>query len=144
MVQRRRLRDTTQLIKESLPVMLTDGEVLAHADRAARLQSEYNDRDEALKAHSKAAKAELETIESERNAALRKVRERREFRQVDVEVSYGFAENTVKYTRRDTGEVYHERAMTNDERQTQLFEVGIPDDTPQEERGRALADDAEA
>lgn len=108
---------------EMLPVPLTDDELLAHADRAARLQGQADHEAEALRDEMKERRAEIEELRTQAREALRLVRERREDRRVEVEVVYEYAANAVVLVRLDTGEQVRQRPMTADERQEALFKV---------------------
>lgn len=123
MARRRRLQNHTKRELRMLSTPLTDEEVLVYAERAAGLQEQLGDKLDALRAAQKAAKAEIEEIERERNALLYKVSARREDREAEVEIVYKWRANRVITTRTDTGQIVEDRVMTHDERQTTIFDL---------------------
>lgn len=111
-----RTRETT----ESLKVDLTQDEwneaSTSLADGISEIHSIEN-KEASIKAQIKSEKTACEA-KIERLRGL--VSNRYEYRTVPVEVQYDYSEGKVRKVRLDTGEIFHEREMVGDERQSSL------------------------
>lgn len=110
---------------QQLAVALKSSEILERADRAAHLLSDRDAKENRLDDERKAAKAEISTMETEIRRLSAEVREKVTMRDVDCERQYHYDSKLVKDVRKDTGEVFFERGMTEVECQQQFdFEEG--------------------
>jgi hypothetical protein len=86
------------------PVALTEGELAAHAKKAAAARAKVSE----YEAHKKAAadhwKAKIELAENERDGLLDAIADGTEERMVEVVETFNFRLNTVTVTRVDTNE----------------------------------------
>lgn len=103
---------------------LTEDEIRDRAFRAGQIDQDIqiaeDEFDEAKKDH----KTTVGWLESARRTLLREIREKQTRRDVTCDVVKVYSPDfQVITTRRDTGEVVHQRAMTNEERQAQLFGI---------------------
>lgn len=73
--------------------------------------------DEAEKARHKAAKADIEEMETERARLQAIVRAKKEKRQIEVEIRIDYAANARRIYRLDSGDLVSERALEPEERQ---------------------------
>ena len=80
---------------ERLPVRLTIEEIAAYADMAARTRAEADLREADRALRNKLEREAIEGLEAEMREHLRKVREKREDRDVECEERMVFASNTV-------------------------------------------------
>ena len=108
------------LEKRFLPVPLTLTEKLEMGDSLVKLLGEASDIEAELAQDKLRAKEQLGLNEGKRNDVVHMLRRGSVDREIEVEIELDFQAGKVSYTRRDTGEVYHERPMTYDERQTAL------------------------
>jgi hypothetical protein len=107
-----------------LPCPLTDSELLAKGDALANCLRLIEEEKEAQEAEKSAMKERLAGFLLQLGKLRQEVQERREFRDVPVEIRVrSMLEATVAETRVDTGEVIRERFMDDDERQMKLPEV---------------------
>jgi hypothetical protein len=108
---------------EILAVQLTPEEIAAYADMAARTAAEADRRESDRATRNKVERETIELLEGEVRGNLRRVRERREDREVECEEIRNFSVGSIQIVRLDTNEVVRERSMTMEERQEQLFPV---------------------
>lgn len=111
---------------ESLRCALTPLELAERADLAARKVQERDAIEAVRVAASKAAKAQIAELDEEIRALSTQVREKSEYRPVEVREIEHFENNSIGIYRTDTGELIRERAMTSEERQRSLFSVVKP------------------
>ncbi len=104
----------------SLRVNLTTDEVADRANRAAHKLSERDAKEADLKAHTKHAKGVIEALDAELRLLSSEVRQKATYRLTDCERRFNYDTHTVSEVRLDTGEVLHERKMTDSERQMEL------------------------
>ena len=109
---------------EILPVPLTEAELLARGDEAARIQETRDRKDGERDAANKAAKAEIQGLEETLHHLLRQVRRKSEDREVEVLDRRNEDELTMEVVRTDTGEVIRSRPLTPEELQIKLFPAG--------------------
>lgn len=100
---------------------LSEDEIRDRAFRAGQIDQDIQIAEDAFDEVKKEHKAEVGTLESARRTLLREIREKQTRRDVTCDVVKVYSPDfQVITTRRDTGEVVHQRAMTMDERQGQL------------------------
>lgn len=102
----------------SLRCPLTSEEILERADRAAHLLVDIDAKEADLDSAKKQAKADIERLEAEHRALSGQIRDRAEYRNVVCDELHDYRTWKVTITRRDTGEVVDERAMTLAERES--------------------------
>lgn len=110
---------------ETLRVDLTDEEVRARADDAARSYKDAAERSEELQAHSKEERGAIAKLQAEVGQALREVAERAAYRPVDVRKVRNDIGATMDTVRLDSGELVRSRPFTPDERQVGLFPQAV-------------------
>lgn len=114
-------KSNVERYQQLLACDLTPDEIASYADQAARAAELRDQKERAREDANKAAKAEIERLDTDLGEFLKKVRTRKETREVTCERRFIFEENVVRIVRLDTGEVVSERAMTYDERQVVMF-----------------------
>lgn len=114
----------TERYTQSLRVQLTPEEVADRADRAAQKLNERDEKEADMKAATKHAKGVIEEIEAQMRQLSTEVRTRSTYRMVDCERVYDYGRGVVEERRLDTFEVLSSRAMTEAERQRELFQDG--------------------
>lgn len=111
-----------------LPFLLSDHEILLRATDAAKITYEAQLAEVKLEVYVKTAKADLKLLEGNAAALLTQVRERQEYRQVEIDFFHDPGRACVDTIRLDTHEVIETRAMNADEladaRQTKLPGLG--------------------
>ena len=106
---------------ETLPVVLTDIELLDLGQKLAEKHREGRMEEDDQKEAKSAMKERLEGIENEINRLAGLIRERREYRQVEVHEVKDFSRSMVDTLRDDTGELVRTRPMTSEDRTVSLF-----------------------
>lgn len=110
--------------KSRLAVDLTDDEWRSAASRLAALEEQIGEEAE----HQKQVKADLRhrmaQLDAERSTQAMAVRRKSEMRDVPVETWADFARGMAVEVRTDTGVVVHERPLTSEEKQQELFARG--------------------
>ena len=104
----------------SLPVKLTDDEVLALGRRIAELMEQRQSAEALRKSQQKKLKSEIEELDKEiedKRCAIRSCEERR---LVEVELHFDYQRGIVETIRIDTGESVSIRPMDDEERQMGL------------------------
>lgn len=112
----------------TLPVRLSDDELLAYGDEAARRMATADSEEDALRLDVKERKKQIEQKRAQAKDLLRCVREKHEDREVECERVANFGTRQLIVARLDTGEVVQTRALTHDELQGRLFAVRGKDD----------------
>ena len=102
---------------EYLKCELTKDEVAAAANNLAKLLDDYQALEAQLTSIKAEFKAKLEKCDADVRIKQRLVRDKYEHRYVECDVEYNYSTGTVKITRKDTGEIVEERAMTLGEKQ---------------------------
>ena len=127
-----------------LRVILTTTEVAERADRAAHLIAQRDSRADMAKAAAKHAKSEIDELEATIRRLSGEVRDKACYQATACARTFDYQAGKVIETRKDTGEVISERAMTPEERQMS-FEPKKPGDGdgPQGGGGGGLDDDFE-
>jgi len=106
--------------KDSLRCELTTDERVDYGSRQATLLLELSACEDELNTFKATMKSRVAEKEAELKRISENIRNGYVFRQVDIEKKIDFAAEWVTYTRTDTGEIYHQRAMRADERQFAL------------------------
>lgn len=114
--------EKTVVIKDTLPVKLTDAERMQCADALANAIQSTADAKAKKRSIVKNLDREIAEIEQEAIELRDAVATGREYREVIVHRVYDFEKAIVTETRTDTGEVLRSRAMTDDERQQKLLD----------------------
>jgi hypothetical protein len=108
----------------SLPVALTDTELLLRGQTMADLQREIATAEAKKTADAKAAKEEIDTLKGTLSFVSEQVRTKCEYRDVDIIEEKHYDDDTQKHVMRtiraDTGEMVSVRPLTDSERQTEL------------------------
>lgn len=114
----------------SLLCKLTEDEIRDRAFRAGQLDQDIQIAEARFDEAKKDHKATVGGLESARRTLLREIREKQTRRDVTCDVVKVYSPDfQVITTRRDTGEVVHQRAMTMDERQGQLRGINAAEAT---------------
>ena len=100
-------------------------DILEKADRASHLLADRDRRQDEIDNAKKQAKADIERLEAEHRQLNVQIRDRAEYRSVDCDETRNYHTWTVTVTRKDTGEVVDERAMSLDERRTAQTELDL-------------------
>lgn len=114
----------TEVIKEVLPVKLTDEERLDRANDLANAVQKVEDAMRHKKIVNRDATAKVDQAEAVRADLSDVVASGREYRETIVHRVYDYSEGTVIEVRTDTGETLRSRNMTDEERQTSMLEDG--------------------
>lgn len=114
----------TEVIKEVLPVKLTDEERLERANDLANAVQNVEDAKRHKKIVNRDATAKVDEAEAARADLSDVVASGREYREVIVHRVFNYEEGTVIEIRTDTGETLRSRNMTDEERQASLLEDG--------------------
>jgi hypothetical protein len=119
----------TRKDRRFLTCQLTEEEIRAAAEAMARYHDDKQELEEQITSIKAEFKAKIEQCEANIRAQKRLVRDKRETRPVDIEITSNFTDCTVTTTRLDTGEIIEDRKMTGDERQLRITD----DDGPLDE-----------
>lgn len=110
-----------------LPVKLSDSEVLAKSKAAAEKSHVISSLTDAMKDQADDYKARIKEEKAVQARLLQEIGSGSEMRLVEVDVEFFPRSAKAEVTRKDTGEVVLERAMTDEEvkahRQGQLFKI---------------------
>lgn len=106
----------------TLPVLLTDRELLDRGESLALERFARNHCDAQRKAAAAGFKEQLEVFEAEIDRLAGIVREKAEPRPVECRNVRDVARGVVEVMRIDTAEIVESRVMTDLERQTRIFE----------------------
>lgn len=112
----------TEVIKDVLPVKLTDEERMQCADALANALQGIADAKAKKRRIVKDLDKEIAEVEQESIELRDAVATGREYREVIVHRVYDYEKATVTETRTDTGEVIRSRGMTDEERQSTLID----------------------
>ena len=112
----------TEVIKDVLPVKLTDEERMQRADALANALQSINDAKMKKKRIVKDLDKEIAEVEQEAVELRDAVATGREYREVIVHRVMDWEKATVTEHRTDTGEVLRSRGMTDEERQSSLLD----------------------
>lgn len=112
----------TEVIKDILPVKLTDEERMQCADALANALQSASDAKMRKKSIVKNLDREIAEIEQEGVELRDAVATGREYREVIVHRVFDYEKAIVTETRTDTGDVIRSRAMTDEERQSTLLD----------------------
>jgi hypothetical protein len=103
---------------------LTDDEIRDRAFQAGQVDQELEALADRFEVAKKDHKAEVGVREEMRKTLLREIRTKQTTRPVECEIERVYAPAfVVRTVRTDTGELVHERRMTDDERQEKLYEL---------------------
>lgn len=114
--------ERTEVIKDVLPVKLTDKERMECADALANAIQSAADARNKKKSIVKNLDREIAEIDQEAIELRDAVATGREYREVIVHRVFDFEKATVTESRTDTGEVIRSRGMTDEERQATLLD----------------------
>ncbi len=114
------MRETRGVETRTLPVELTDDELLQRGDELARAIQAVREEERHQKAQREAMKDALASLQGDCARLAQVVRERAEPRSVGCRIVHDYAANAVQLVREDTGEVIESRAMSDHERQLGL------------------------
>lgn len=114
----------TEVIKEVLPVKLTDEERLSRANDLANAVQKVEDAKRHKKIVNRDATAKVDEAEAERADLSDVVASGREYREVIVHRVFNYEDGTVFEMRTDTGETLRSRKLTDEERQATLLDDG--------------------
>ena len=103
-----------------LKCVLTDEEILTYSKGLAKKQQDKSQADMEKKAAASFHKEKIERFESEINTVSRNVTNGYEFRDVECEWGYDWADGKARLYRNDTGELVDTRAISEYERQQHL------------------------
>ena len=102
---------------ESLKVELTDEELRTASEEMARAVDDIRELEGQRKATVESFKARIAKAQADCQVNANLVRNKYEFRRVDVERTFDYEHGTVTAVRLDTYEVFESRKMTGQERQ---------------------------
>jgi len=106
----------------TLPVLLTDRELLDRGEALALERFARNHCDADRKAAAAGFKEQLEVFEAEIDRLAGIVREKAEPRPVECKNVRDLDRGVIEVTRLDTGEIVESRVMTEQERQVRMFD----------------------
>lgn len=112
----------TEVIKDTLPVKLTDEERMARADALANSLNGIGEAKARKKRIVKDLDRDIAMVEEEANELRDAVATGREYREVIVHRVMDWEKATVTEHRTDTGEVLRSRGMTDEEKQMNLLD----------------------
>lgn len=107
-----------QSAKINHPFELTKEELLAYGERAAKLEKMIADLEIEKAVTAKTFKERIGGLRAECASLSRLIRDKREYREVDVEEVFNYSEKRVDYQYK--GKVIETREMTENERQLEL------------------------
>ena len=103
--------------ESDLRVILTTEQVAERADRAAHLLAQRDNKVDMAKAAAKQAKSEIDEIDANIRRLGAEVRDKACYQPTPCIRVFDYRRGVVTESRKDTGEVLHERVMTPEERQ---------------------------
>ncbi len=118
--------------------VLTNDEVLELAQRMAMAESSINEKADQLKSVSTTIKAEIATQEGILHSSAEKLRSGYEMRPRDAVVTYD--KGIVKYVDKDTGEIFEERPMTQEEQLRLNSKAPGAEEVPSQEKSEESDD----
>lgn len=120
---------------KNLPTRIPDPELLVRSRRSHELFEEAKKRSDAnekmldhAKAQAKLEEADIEKLEAEARQLLKQVHDGEEYRPTQCERRFIYRTNTYQEVRLDTGATLLERALTPEEAQLELPQVGSATD----------------
>lgn len=113
---------TTEVIKDVLPVQLTQDERMQCADALANALQRVESAKEKKRRIVKDLDREIAEVQQEALELRNNVASGKEYREVIVHRVFDYAKATVTESRTDTGDVLFTRAMTDEERQSKLID----------------------
>lgn len=114
----------TETTTMNLICELTDDEIRDRAFQAGQVDQELDALQARFDALKQEHKAEVAVREEMRKSLLREIRTKQTSRDVECVVERIYSPLfVVRTVRKDTGELVHERRMTDDERQEKLYEL---------------------
>lgn len=119
------MRETRGVETRTLPVTLTDSELLERGDQLARAHQAVTDEEARQKTEKERMKDALGELEGAVRRLARIVRDKAEDRDVECRIVHDYLANAVQVVREDTGEVIESRAMSDHERQLGLPMHGV-------------------
>lgn len=104
---------------------LTEKEILAYGRELAQINQEIASEEDRQSSLKQELKARITGIEARRTEISAKVNRGKELREVQIEVTADFKTDMATEIRMDTGEVYRERPLRDQEKQP-----GLPEGAP--------------
>lgn len=111
-----------QKTKEHLKCELSESEVKQMGSDLAQKVSEIKNLENQKKAATAQFKSQIDKLAAEVSLIANMIQNGYEFRVVDCEIIRNFKDKIVQWKRMDTGEIFKDRSMTQDELQADLFE----------------------
>lgn len=111
-----------RIIKKSLPVELTPDEVVSFAKKLAETSKDLTGANDRKKEVTADLNAKIKSIEAHVNLLVRIVSDEEEYRDIDCKWIANPDDKTKSLCRTDTMEVLETGDITNDDRQSGLFE----------------------
>jgi len=105
---------------ESLMCSLTAAEFKSRAIELAKVDADMSSTEDRHEAMKQTIKSEIASLEARRSKLSGIVAAQAELREIEVEIRHNYDTCKVFKTRLDTGEIFGERNMTTEERQTAL------------------------
>ncbi len=109
-------------VKMEFSFQLTEKDIAKMGRDVARLHSKIGELEKELSEKKSVITTEVKKLRTESNEALKRIRAGKEPRMVDCDAHFNFQEGTVEYFH--AGDSMQKRAMTEDERQTELRLAG--------------------
>lgn len=116
MAKKHEMRKATR----NLPCALTPTEMDQRRDRLAMLHQEKDQLEQEKSDAAKAFNDKLKTMETEMSQLAREIREKAEYRDIEVKWVRDFNQKTKDLIRADTGEVVDSEALGPDEMQVEM------------------------
>lgn len=113
---------TTEVIKDVLPMQLTPEERMQCADALANALQRTESAKEKKRRINKDLDREIAEVQQEAIELRNAVASGKEYREVIMHRVFDYSKATVTDSRTDTGEVLFTRAMTDEERQSKLID----------------------
>lgn len=109
------------MLTETLPVKLTDSQILERGQQLARVHLQLADEEVEKEAINDLHKERVGALEAEASVLARAIRAGQEDREVQVEEQEDLEAREVRTVRLDTGEIVHRQAMTPQDLQRPLL-----------------------
>lgn len=110
-----------EIRQERLPCELTDPELRARGDEIAKLVGDREILELEKKETADQHNADIKALAGKQSSLAKEVRERREYRDVDVKKVRVENLKLIRWVRLDTDAMVRERPMTEEEKQIRLF-----------------------
>lgn len=114
-------------VKAKLPVKLSNAEMVKRAKEVSKLQQDRQFVEAEYEGHKKYRKIQLEEIREKEAQLLASIAAGTEEREMECEKVYFLNSKTVHFLDPKTKALLHQRPMTKDELQAEMFEGFLPD-----------------